>query len=252
MIKQYDYTTLAKYYDELELSGTSTDKLNIALYKILKKHNVKNLLDMTAGTGAQALFLSKYFKVVANDINKAMLDVARRKAKKAKAKIRFNIGDMRTAKLGKFDAVISMFNAIGHLSKEGFKVALRNINKNLKDGGIYIFDIFNLDYMIHNFHGYEFIDRALEHNGMTFVRFNKNTFDVKNGIINIHQRTYVQKGYEKPMLFRENWQLQIYNTSTLKEMLKRNGFATYKIYNGIGKSFNPKKDISIMVVARKP
>ena len=37
-----------------------------------------------------------------------------------------------------------IFNAIGHLTKEDFKKTLQNIRTNLKDNGIYIFDIFNL------------------------------------------------------------------------------------------------------------
>jgi hypothetical protein len=50
---------------------------------------------------------------------------------------------MRTLKIGLFDAVITISNAVGHLTKAGFEKAMRSINKNLKEGGIYIFDIFN-------------------------------------------------------------------------------------------------------------
>ena len=53
---------------------------------------------------------------------------------------------MRTAQYGQFDALLLFFNAIGHLStQELLSVAFKNIADNLKDGGIYIFDILKSD-----------------------------------------------------------------------------------------------------------
>jgi SAM-dependent methyltransferase len=46
-----------------------------------------------------------------------------------------------------FDAVITIFNAVGHLTKSGFEKAIRNIHRNLNAGGIYVFDILNLEAM---------------------------------------------------------------------------------------------------------
>lgn len=51
---------------------------------------------------------------------------------------------MRTTSLGIFDACITMLNAIGHVRKNDFKKTMQNIYNNLKNGGIYVFDIFNL------------------------------------------------------------------------------------------------------------
>ena len=43
--------------------------------------------------------------------------------------------------------MITIFNAIDHLTREDFKLTIQNINRNLNPGGLYIFDIFNLDYL---------------------------------------------------------------------------------------------------------
>lgn len=56
---------------------------------------------------------------------------------------------MRTAKIETFDAVITIFNAVGHLTKVDFETTMRTIHANLKDGDMYIFDIFNLHYLLH-------------------------------------------------------------------------------------------------------
>ena len=81
------------------------------------------------------------------DISPALLEIARTKAHNEKIDIKFIDGDMRTLKVGKFDAVITIFNAVGHLTKAGFVKAIKNIHQNLKSGGIYIFDILNLEAM---------------------------------------------------------------------------------------------------------
>ena len=64
-----------------------------------------------------------------------------------KIDVKFIDGDMRTLKAGKFDAVITIFNAVGHLTKASFVKAMKNIHQNLKSGGIYVFDILNLEAM---------------------------------------------------------------------------------------------------------
>ena len=82
-----------------------------------------------------------------SDISQSMLKIAKQKAKLKQLKIEFLQGDCRTVHAGQFDAVITIFNAIGHLTREDFKLTIQNINRNLNPGGLYIFDIFNLDYL---------------------------------------------------------------------------------------------------------
>jgi len=84
---------------------------------------------------------------------------------------------MLSSKFGTFDAVITIFNAIGHLSKPEFEKTMRNIGTNLDKRGLYIFDIFNLDFMRKNFRTYRFLDVATEVNGTKFVRSNNNRLD---------------------------------------------------------------------------
>ncbi len=252
MIRQYDYKHLAKYYDKIELEDAEADMRNKFVKKVLDRRGARKVLDITAGTGSQAVFLARYFDVTANDINKEMLEIARQKAKEQHLRIRFSVGDMRTVKLGRFDAVISIFNAIGHLSKEGFSEAIRNINASLEEGGIYIFDIFNAEYMNKNFKDYLFIDAAGEFEGVKFVRFNKNSYDRKNRIMRIHQRLYLQKPKGSVDVFRENWDMQIYSLDELKKILQENGFVAAEVYGGMdGASFSRGKSNSVVIVAQK-
>lgn len=104
---------------------------------------------MTCGTGSQVFWLAKCgYEVIGADINSKMLKVASSKAKKEKLALRFLKGDTRSTQVGKFDAVITIFNAVYHLPKDDFEEAIRNISSNLKDGGLYIFDINNLSFLM--------------------------------------------------------------------------------------------------------
>jgi 2-polyprenyl-3-methyl-5-hydroxy-6-metoxy-1,4-benzoquinol methylase len=76
-----------------------------------------------------------------------MLKIAKQKAKLKQLKIKFLQGIAVAVHAGQFDAAITIFNAIGHLTREDFKLTIQNINRNLNPGGLYIFDIFNLDYL---------------------------------------------------------------------------------------------------------
>jgi len=246
-LKEYNYSRQAEYYDKLEVNE-NVKAFNPILEKLLKTFKVKNIVDMTCGTGEQSIYLyKKGYKVSAYDYNKEMIRIAKKKCKE----INFRHGDIRKTRYGKFDAAISIFNAIGHLSKKDFKKALKNISKNLNDKGIYIFDIFNLDFMKKKFISYEFIDHANEVGGMMFVRFNKNKLDIKRGIMHINQKTWIQKEMLKPKMIKESWDMQIYSSNELKNILEKNGFELIRFLDMAGKKFNKKKSLFILTIARK-
>lgn len=251
MIKQYSYGRFAKYYDIVETGRYSQGRINSFIDSTFKKNRVKSVLDFTAGTGAQALYLSRRYNVVANDLNETMLDMARSKARKASARLRFHVGDMRLARLGKFDAVISVFNAIGHFDEEELEKVFGNVRRNLKDNGLYIFDIFNSDYMRSGgFIKHVLIDVAMEHEGTKFVRFNRNSFDYKRNLMHINQEMWVQRGHEKPHIVKEKWDMQCYSVDKLRDLLEKTGFTVLKINGGWGKRFNRKRSVSLVIVAK--
>ena len=251
-MKEYDYDKLAEYYDITELkAGESYERINDFLDKIFKKNKIKTVLDMTCGTGAQVIGLSKRgYEVTASDLSKEMLRIAKKKAKGLK--IKFYSGDMRDAQYGKFDAVIAIFNAIGHLNKRDFEKTIRNIGENLNEQGLFIFDIFNLEFMkAGGFINHPFIDVNLKHQGETYVRTNNNKIDFKKGIISINSETSVQGDSNKSKTFRESWDMQIYSSGELKKLLETNGFELVSFYDTKKKKFDKNKSLSIFVVARK-
>lgn len=250
-MRQYNYGKLAEYYDAMELSlGDGYKKTTDLLDEIFKKHRIKTVLDMTCGTGTQTIGLRKKgYRVTGSDISKNMLKYAKRKS--MGLGIKYCLGDIRESKFGKFDSVIAIFNAIGHLSKKDFDRAISNVSKNLKSGGLFIFDIFNLDFMrCGGFIKYKFIDVALENDGEKIVRFNKNVLN-NNGMMRVSQETFIQPCSSKPKIFREIWDMQIYTSLELRRKLERKGFKVVGLCDLSGKKLNKKKSLSILVVAEK-
>lgn len=248
--KASHYNKDAKHYDKFNEENSKV--INKTLENILKDHKVKTVLDLTCGTGSQVLWLTKNgYDVTGVDISSMMLKIAKNKAGQEKLNIKFLEGDMRNLYVGKFDGVITIFNSIGHLTKLDFEKAMRNINSNLKPGGLYIFDINNLDYL-------------LKDNNITklTIDWQKITDDTKirdiqystinpEGILASYTISHEQKGAEKPKISNSFQTLQIYSPMQLKEMLERNGFEILEQLDIDGSKFINDKTDRILTVAKK-
>lgn len=248
--KASHYDVSAKNYDEFNEKRSAI--INRTIENILKKHGVKTVLDLTCGTGSQVFWLAKRgYDVVGSDINKKMLKIAKAKAKENKAKIKFTEGDMRTTYLGEFDAVVTIFNAVGHLTKRDFEKSMRNIYKNLNSGGLYIFDIFNLNYLAHANNITDLTIDWQEKNGDTKVRkIQYSTIDEK-GILASYTTACEQNQSGQLKIEQDAQTLQIYTLQQLKNMLQKNGFKVIKCCGLDAGRFSEKKTESMLIVAKK-
>jgi ubiquinone/menaquinone biosynthesis C-methylase UbiE len=248
--KSTHYDQAAKYYDSLnEASSASTNK---CIEGILQKHGVKTVLDLTCGTGSQAFWLAKKgFEVVGSDINAKMLKVARDKNKEQGCEIKFIKGDMRTTQAGEFDAVLTIFNAVGHLTKKDFEKAMKNINKNLNPGGLYIFDIFNLGYLTDKDNITKLtIDDQTQKGNAVYRKIQYSTISA-DGVLASYDIYHEQKGNSKPKRSEAFQTLQVYNKAQLKEMLESTGFKVLKSTDINGNRFHATKSERILTVAKK-
>jgi ubiquinone/menaquinone biosynthesis C-methylase UbiE len=241
-------------FEEIFHKDTTNEKItNRTIEKILKKYKVKTVLDLTCGTGSQVFHLLKRgFKVTGSDISKGMLKIAKRKAKKEKIKIEFLRGDMRTINVGNFDAAITIFNAIGHLTKSGFSKTMRNIHRNLNDGGIYIFDILNLNYVLDKDNIMKMSMERIGNAGNIKVRELQHSIVDNSGILTSYTIFYTQKGKQSAKEASKNIiTLQLYTAAELRKMLEKNGFKVLNQCGIDGSKFNEKKTERILTIAKK-
>ncbi len=246
-----EYKKLPEYFDAHNTSD-GTDAKNGVIEGLLKKHNVHTVLDLTCGTGSQVFFLdARGYQCTGSDFSPDLIKMAKAKARKEKRDIPFLDGDMRTISVGTFDAVITIFNAVGHLTKAGFSKAMKNVHRNLKNGGIYVFDIFNLEAMTDAVVADFAYSLEKKINGAHVYSVQCSTIDRNKGLLTSYDTYVVQKNAEKPECFKNTFALQLYTAAELREMLAKNGFETLGQYGMDGKEFLEKKTISILTVARK-
>lgn len=244
------YNNDAVHYDTFNEKNSKV--INKTLEKILTKHKVTTVLDITCGTGSQVFWLTKCgFKVVGSDINARMLAVAKKKALAQNLVIKFIKNDMRDVKAGKFDAVIAIFNAIGHLTVKDFAKAIKNAAHNLNDNGLLVFDIFNADYLRHKDNITTFtIDwlKPITEGSTRVIQYS--TIDDK-AIMASYTTEYTQIGHSKPKISHSTQTLQVYSASELSDLLSENGFKVIDQCGIDGKKFKRLKTDRILTVARK-
>ena len=249
-----EYQQYPEYFD-IPANAYHTEEKNKAIEKILRKYKSKSVLDMACGTGAQVFYLIKLgYKVIGSDFSPGLLEIARNKALKQNITVQFIDGDMRTLQSGKFDAVITIDNAIGHLVKNDFNLAISNISKNLKNGGIYVFDILNLDAMTDEViedDSKKMTSEIITTDGTIIHNVRHSTIDRNNGYLTADEVITIQKnGAQKK--FKNRCSLQIYTRNDLNEILSRNSFKVVEQHKIDAYTFHQDdQGYSILTVALK-
>jgi len=137
------------------------------------------------------------------------------------------------------------------LTKPGFAKTLKNIRSNLKNGGIYVFDILNLEAMTDSavadlaYYVHKKIDDT------QILAIQCSTLDRKNGILTSYDNYLVQKKADKPKRFHHKFSLQIYTAQELQEILAKNGFEIINQFGMDKEKFLKNKTTNILTVARK-
>jgi SAM-dependent methyltransferase len=110
------------------------------------------ILDCTCGIGTQTIGLATIgHRVVASDISKRAVDRARREAQRRSLEITFHVSDMTSLKEiaeNNFDAVVTMDNALPHLSPAQLGQAAQAIASKLKPNGLFMASIRDYDALI--------------------------------------------------------------------------------------------------------
>jgi len=248
--KPSHYNKEAEHYDAFNEKNSAT--INQFIEKTFEKQKIKTVLDLACGTGSQVFWLIKRgFEVVGVDISSKMLKIAKEKAQKEKLDITFIKGDMRSTQAGEFDAVITIFNAIGHLTKQDFEKAIQNIHANLKPRGLYVFDIFNISYLLKDDNITKLTIDRLKKSGDTVVREIQYSTVSPDGCLASYDIYHEQKGTSKPKISKAFQTLQVYSRKQLKEMLKNNGFIVLKQCDVDGSRFYESKTERIVTIASK-
>lgn len=248
--KPSHYNKEAAHYDAFNEANSTV--INQCIENILKQHQVTTVLDLACGTGSQVFWLAKRgYDVVGYDLNAKMLQIAKHKAQKEKLNIKFIKGDMRSTQAGQFDAVVTIFNAIGHLTRSDFEIAIQNIHKNLKARGLYVFDIFNLNYLLKDANITKLTIDWQTKTGDTMAREIQYSTISNDGILASYDIYHEEKEPNQPKITRAFQTLQVYSATQLKCMLEKNGFKVLYQCGINGSRFYDLQTDRIVTVAMK-
>ena len=142
------YKNFSKVYDKFMEICDYKEWANV-LENYIKEYNPegKKVLDLGCGTGETLLKISEKYSCSGLDLSEEMLKKANIKLKNKKVPL--FLGDMREFDTGeKYDIIFSFFDTVNHLTSLADLGDLFNSVRNaLNNGGIYIFDVVDREFM---------------------------------------------------------------------------------------------------------
>jgi len=192
---------------------------------------IKKVLDFTCGTGRHALELSRRgLTVSGSDISKSMIEIASKKAERAKQDIEFTVAPVQQLDLPQkdFDAAIAMFESIDYLTSDRILLeALDRVRAHLKRGGLLIFDFRNPEFLKKSF--YPQRHKVVERDGLTLIRHFDASLDNAKQMLDIRMRVWVLEGNTLKDSFTEKHQTRLYSPEDWPSFMESTGFKLLKI-----------------------
>ncbi|MGH7318520.1 MAG: class I SAM-dependent methyltransferase [Candidatus Rokuibacteriota bacterium] len=137
------YHSPAYYHIAFELNRKAETDFLEACFTRYAGRRVRDVVDVACGTGHHALRLAERgYRVTGVDLSAASIEFLRREAAHARVPVTAVVGDMTAFRLPRpVDAAVCMQDSQGHLlTNEALLAHLRAVRRNLRPGGIFVFD----------------------------------------------------------------------------------------------------------------
>lgn len=221
------YKELAKYYDasyHWKDYKKESESVHL-LIKKYKKSNGKDLLEVACGTGNHIQYLKKNYNITGIDLNKQMLDIAKKKFKG----IEFIKEDMRSFNLKKkFDVIVCLFSSIAYMmNKTELKKTIKNFSKHLADGGVMIIEPFIRPETFEPNHINSFY---MKHSDSKFFSVCVSKRRKNIAVLDEHILIADKKGVK---YIKDHHELTMFKTNDFLDIMKSEGLKSVYIKNGL-------------------
>ena len=209
---------------------------------------IKTILDLGCGTGLHDKeFSERGYKITGLDLSEDMIEIAKERNPSSE----FVVGDMSNFSLNKkFDAIITMFSAMGYLT-ENNQIAnfFDSVKKHINRGGLLIIDVWNGLGVMHELPTSR--EKTAQIGNLKITRKSFPILDVKN---HVNRVKFNVKVFDRENLiddYDENHKVRFFFPQELGKYMEDAGFElihvcpSYRIDSEI-----TEKDWNIVLVAR--
>lgn len=240
------FSDFAYIYDKLNVNY---DKQNIIARIKQLVGNRKEIVDLCCGTGDVAIALAKSgHSVTGVDISEDMLNVANEKAMKSAARVMFVCEDAKKLMLmKKADALYSLTDGMNYmLGEDELEKAFRSVNKALKCGGLFIFDVSTpykyKNLLANNVYTFDFDD--------AFLCW-QNEYNEHSKICRMSITGFNKTGKNTYSRFDEEHLQYCHSVESIERTLKNAGFELDCIYSGYTEEVYKECDERVLITAYK-
>lgn len=244
------YGIFADYYDRF------TENVSYVSYAkridsiVMGRHKKRgSIVDLGCGIGTLDLLLvRKGYSVTGIDCSSEMLTVAEKKLRDSGRKASFVCQDMASFSLTrKTDVIICTLDSLNHLkSKEEVSSTFSRVSKNLRHGGIFIFDM-NTTYK----HRCTLGDNCFIFDTDDVYLGWQNDYRASDESVLITLDFFVRSNGDEISRFTETFREKAYPVTNILGMLIKSGLIPLEIYDGIGYKPPKKNSDRILFVAGK-
>jgi len=232
-----EYLEVYKHRDEED-----AEKLLTLILKNANLHHSCKVLDAACGAGRHSLYLLENgLNVVGFDLSKTLLKKAKDDAQKKNLNLDLLCADLRYICLKKnFDLILNLFTSFGYFENDEENFAFpRQSFEILNDGGFYVLDYLNRDFVINTL-----VPHSVKHiNGKKIIELRKIDREriVKEIIINNNNNEI--SFYESVKLYKKD--------KIIKEFEKI-GFSLFRIFGSYdGSEFNIQNSSRLILIFKK-
>lgn len=220
------YKNIAKHWDIIQESRRDINARAHGLDTLLASCKAKKIIELGCGTGLLlAKLASRGYQCTGVDIDRSMLAVARNKLTDRSIPIRYLNRDIKTLDLQeRFDAVICLQVFSFLLSDTDVSIVLKNVQKLLHPGGVFIFNVLHLDDVMGAASRFKapFIDIIVKKKDYSLVRINRIS---RQGNMQQCKATYIiTEGKGKLTVDSQNNILRFYSVQEIVQILAKNNF----------------------------
>ncbi len=216
------YTELAEIYDQLYLKTFNYEQDANFVDSILKKFQIKELLEIGCGSGHLAkLLFEKGYKITGIDLYEEMLQIARKRL----PGVDFIKLDIRKLKFNKkFDAIIAMGRMFTYMTtNEDAEQSIHAIAACLNPGGIFLFDNFSAPHFVRNLKENQEKIHEVDLGERKIKRISTNTWNLKHGVTFNWFAKYQIEEQGRLREIKDESVLRAFFPEELKYFLKREG-----------------------------